>query len=465
MSNSASALSQAGATTSSLQALRLYSEAQDVATRGQWAQSEKLARAALDLDPKFASAMNWLGGSLFNLQHPREVCLPYFEQAFELSKATPDRERYFIEGSYQNFTGDVERAIASYQALLRLYPDHTWGVNNLITAMERAGRRHETVDEIAKLAQRRPDDLNVVLRAAVQTLAAKGIEAARPYAKQAQSLSARQRPQTAVQAMWVALFDAHEHWLAGRAEEAGRSLEAFIASGVGGPQAPVAAGHFYLALGRANAAAALLQEVPEPALKSLGLGHIALAREQPSEVIRQLQDYPGGDAASVLILLQAGERARAQNLFKRILERTSPSVDEPEYDFIRAQVDATVPVSAKLEVLTRVETSPLFWDTARYCLHVETLASLLEESGSRGAALRVLQRASTFRDRAHRESRHIGYFWMRVQKRLADLYRTLGRNREAEAVEADLLRVLATADPDFPLLVELRARSVAAQKR
>ena len=81
----------------------------------------------------------------------------------------------------------------------------------------------------------------------------------------------------------------------------------------------------------------------------------------------------------------------------------------------------------------RIEASPLFWNT--------------------------LQRAAGYRDRAHKEPSHIGYFWIRVQKRLADAYRAAGRKSDAELIESDLLRVLATADADFPLLVELQSRS------
>jgi hypothetical protein len=42
---------------------------------------------------------------------------------------------------------------------------------------------------------------------------------------------------------------------------------------------------------------------------------------------------------------------------------------------------------------------------------------------------------------------------------LARLYRKKGQIREAEAVEAHLLKLLAVADPDVPLLRELRSRS------
>jgi hypothetical protein len=51
-----------------------------------------------------------------------------------------------------------------------------------------------------------------------------------------------------------------------------------------------------------------------------------------------------------------------------------------------------------------------------------------------------------------------GFYWMRDQKLLADLYREDGHVDKTRAIERDLLARLAVADPDYPLLVELKAR-------
>ena len=44
---------------------------------------------------------------------------------------------------------------------------------------------------------------------------------------------------------------------------------------------------------------------------------------------------------------------------------------------------------------------------------------------------------------------------MRVQWRLAQLYRELGREAEAQAIEGELRELLAYADPDYWLVREL----------
>ncbi len=51
---------------------------------------------------------------------------------------------------------------------------------------------------------------------------------------------------------------------------------------------------------------------------------------------------------------------------------------------------------------------------------------------------------------------------MRTQAKLAELYRRVGRDEKAPAIEAELLKLLKYADPDYPLLQDLRARQSPA---
>ncbi len=45
--------------------------------------------------------------------------------------------------------------------------------------------------------------------------------------------------------------------------------------------------------------------------------------------------------------------------------------------------------------------------------------------------------------------------WFRIQWRLAEVYRKLGRDEDARRIEEELLKLLAYADPDHPILVQL----------
>jgi hypothetical protein len=126
----------------------------------------------------------------------------------------------------------------------------------------------------------------------------------------------------------------------------------------------------------------------------------------------------------------------------------------------------TAPSESTVRMLERVvEELQVPWFTGRYYFHVETLSSLLLARGDTTGALRILEAASGTRDRVHKDPTHVGYLWMRVQVRLAELYRDLGRFDDAERIESDLLRLLEHADPDFAILRELDARRSAVAIR
>ena len=50
------------------------------------------------------------------------------------------------------------------------------------------------------------------------------------------------------------------------------------------------------------------------------------------------------------------------------------------------------------------------------------------------------------------------FHWMKAQLRLAELYRKVGREAEALAVEEELRRLTVYADPEFLIVQELRSR-------
>jgi len=90
---------------------------------------------------------------------------------------------------------------------------------------------------------------------------------------------------------------------------------------------------------------------------------------------------------------------------------------------------------------------------AQYYLCAEDLAEArLQQEGLAGA-IETLEEAS--RTRAQIFYRN-GMFWLRVQFRLAQLYRQAGLESAAGRMEEELRRLLACADPDLRILQQLR---------
>jgi tetratricopeptide (TPR) repeat protein len=86
------------------------------------------------------------------------------------------------------------------------------------------------------------------------------------------------------------------------------------------------------------------------------------------------------------------------------------------------------------------------------------LAEALEKAHRLPEAIAILEEAGARRSEVAVGPSYGIALWMRHRSQLARLYRKNGQTREAEAVEAHLLKLLAVADPHYPLPLELRAR-------
>ena len=110
------------ATTSSLEALRAYTQALESADRGDTAAEQALFERAIEEDPKFASAYKGLSSSYYNRQDYVEATA-LIRKAYELRAPTTERERLAIEIAYNTYgIWDFEAAIASMKLYNQIYP-------------------------------------------------------------------------------------------------------------------------------------------------------------------------------------------------------------------------------------------------------------------------------------------------------------------------------------------------------
>jgi tetratricopeptide (TPR) repeat protein/predicted Ser/Thr protein kinase len=110
-------------TTSSLQALQLYSWAKDAKDQGREEQVEGLLRAAVQLDPEFAMAHLRLGEYYRAVVGKNERALAEVERAYKLRQSVSDREQLRIEAEYYNLQERYEDEAQSLNILVSLYPD------------------------------------------------------------------------------------------------------------------------------------------------------------------------------------------------------------------------------------------------------------------------------------------------------------------------------------------------------
>ncbi len=118
-------------TTSSPEALKIYSEARRLHLQAKYAESVNRMQEALKIDPDFAMAYRSVAMSWSN-QGFKPARDKYVEKAFELSERVSERERLIIRGDYyMSSARTYDKAIEAYGNLLELYPDDLIGNTNL----------------------------------------------------------------------------------------------------------------------------------------------------------------------------------------------------------------------------------------------------------------------------------------------------------------------------------------------
>jgi serine/threonine protein kinase/tetratricopeptide (TPR) repeat protein len=111
------------ATTSSLEALKYFTEGRQLQWKEGDAATIPFHKRAVELDPNFARAYASLGMAYNNIGDSQES-MKNFAKAFELRDRVSDRERFYIEASYYSFvTGELPKANQSYSEWIAAYPD------------------------------------------------------------------------------------------------------------------------------------------------------------------------------------------------------------------------------------------------------------------------------------------------------------------------------------------------------
>ncbi|MCU0633512.1 MAG: protein kinase [Gemmatimonadaceae bacterium] len=147
-------------TTSSLAALRYYAEADRVAGLQGGDEAIPLYDRAIAADSQFAMAWRRKGVILTNPGQPPALRArgdSALRRAMRLRDRLPERERLLLEGSLASLNErTLPDGIAAYRALVARYPDDPTGLNNLGSALTRAGRSPEAIPVLERL-MRLPD--------------------------------------------------------------------------------------------------------------------------------------------------------------------------------------------------------------------------------------------------------------------------------------------------------------------
>src|SRR5690606_19990593 len=140
-------------TTSSLEALRKYVEAERLHAAGADRRALVLAREAVALDSTFAMAYRRIAALEHNLGGGQtSAAIEAATRAYELRARLTELERYHTEAVYHVIvTGDVDAEMQAYERVLAIQPDDPAALNNFANALMWRTRYEEAAELLRRV--------------------------------------------------------------------------------------------------------------------------------------------------------------------------------------------------------------------------------------------------------------------------------------------------------------------------
>ena len=146
------------ATTSSLEALQAFSLGQAEHLRLNDAKAIPYLKRAVELDPNFAMANATLGVAYSNVTQ-QGLADSFITKAFDLKERASERERLYISSHYYDIvTGDLDKAIETYEQWVQTYPRDTAPRDNLALRYNAIGQQEKALASSSEAMRIDPKD-------------------------------------------------------------------------------------------------------------------------------------------------------------------------------------------------------------------------------------------------------------------------------------------------------------------
>ncbi len=451
------------ATTPSLEALKLASQASALNNDGNAMGALESTKRAIELDPNFAMAYRGLSVEYFNLGQ-NEIALQYMRKAFELKDRASEREKLAIESDYYQYSGQIDKAIASYNVYKQSYPrDSRPRVNQSVVYMS-TGQWDKCLQDALEAISLDANQYNPYDIAAYCYVASKRMDDAKAIVNQAQQ---RKIGGTAVHEdlFLIALAQGDSTTAAQEAAIAKASPQGEY--DLIQRESGIAAAH-----GQLHLSSEINQQIKEKAQK-LGfsdgvvnaMAAEALARAMvqnnreaitEADAMLKLSQTPTMLLLAADIYARTGEDAKAERL---VGQATSARPDDQNINavvapMIRAVLAMNHHDAAKALELMKV--SQAYNRAFPECLY--THASALLMSGNGSAAAQEFQTAIDLEGFAPSD-----FFVTLSRLGLARAYAAQGDKAKARTAYQDFLGAWKNADADLPLLRQAQAEYAKLQ--
>jgi tetratricopeptide (TPR) repeat protein len=438
-------------TTPSLEALRLYSQAESLMRGPERNRAIPILEQALRVDPDFASAHVLLSYVLRD-RNEYERSEQQLQRAVELADQATERERLFILATYYRYLEDLPQEIETYELLVRLYPDHAWANGNLALIFGWQGRFADALPPRARAAESVPNNFFAQYLTSIYAAAAGETEKAEVFRDRAVTLAG---DVPWMQSM-VQLQPIHSAWMSGDNAKASSMIEELLAE-LSSEQL-LANGRLYsdvrsmlMSLGRLERFRELSRLRPQLGwLEAM----VDYASGNPATLEGYLEEQDVGFwMATLLAMTGKTERARALIEDPRSAEALPPPyLVRDWHNLANGQLAlAEGQLERAVELLSR-ETRILFI-SAPYA-HQFGMNSLARAYLSLDQVEQAIETLEFVRRQKPVTIIDAGaqWFWQRNMALLYEIYRDRGETAKMLSVADELREVLSLADEGHPFL-------------
>jgi tetratricopeptide (TPR) repeat protein/predicted Ser/Thr protein kinase len=149
-------------TSTSIDAIREYSQGVGLLREGKNLEAEKQFEAATGQDPTFALAFSRLAQSYSNLGYDAEA-EQVAQKAVDISQSLPETEKYWIGAIHSQISKNFPAAIKAYEDLAKASPENTDVQSALASLYEQTGDFTKAGEYNQKILAANPKDINATL--------------------------------------------------------------------------------------------------------------------------------------------------------------------------------------------------------------------------------------------------------------------------------------------------------------
>jgi len=148
-------------TTTSLEALRAYTEGMKLNGQGKFREALLFLEKAVALDSNFVAAYSFLRVISLNLGND-DNARKYATKAYELRDKVPEREKLRVTAAYEiTVLRNLDKAAQTYDLFARMYPKDYISWNGLADVHENFGRFEDALKDLQEVARLRGMPLNL----------------------------------------------------------------------------------------------------------------------------------------------------------------------------------------------------------------------------------------------------------------------------------------------------------------